>query len=153
MSSDWMLMGESLAQSDKMLVVGAYRGVAGEQRDIRHGLERGDRLLQPRPGRKSVYAWLQLGKKRAAEFGVLVAEYHLGAAPARLQRRREASRAGADDQHVAMGVAAGIGVGIGSRRRLAEARGAADERLVDLVPERPRPHEGDRKSTRLNSSH
>src|SRR3546814_16027898 len=97
------MIGEPRAQAEKILVVVADRGRAGEQRDIRHGLERGDRLLQPRPGRKSVYAWLQLGKKRAAEFGVLVAEYHLGAAPARLQRRRAPSRAGPHAPHVATG--------------------------------------------------
>src|SRR3546814_20995876 len=112
------MIGEPLAQAEKILVVVADRGRAGEQRDIRHGLERGDRLLQPRPGRKSVYAWLQLGKKRAAAFGVLLAAYHLGAAPARLQRRREARRAGADDQPDAIGAAPGIGVGFGTRERL-----------------------------------
>src|SRR3546814_15650584 len=115
------MIGEPLAQAEKILVVVADRGRAGEQRDIRHGLERGDRLLQPRPGGKSVYAWPQLGKKRAAEFGVLVAEYHLGAAPARLQRRREASLDGADAPPLALGVAPRTGVGIGRRRRLATA--------------------------------
>ncbi len=83
-----------------------------------------------------------LAQQRAAELRLLVAEDDARAGLGRGERRGEARRAGADDEHVAMGVALRVAVGIGRGRRPAEARRGADARLVDLVPERARPHEG-----------
>jgi hypothetical protein len=83
-----------------------------------------------------------LGEEPAAGLRLLVDQDHLRAAASRRERRRETGGAGPDDQHVAVGEAAGVGVGIGPRGRGTEPGRAADERLVDLVPEGLRPHEG-----------
>ena len=56
--------------------------------------------------------------------------------------RHQAGRAGADHQHVTMGVGLLVLVRVRQLRRGAEAGGAADDRLVDLLPEALRPHEG-----------
>ena len=47
-----------------------------------------------------------------------------------------------DDEDVAVRVAVGVAVRIRHARRLAETGGSTDHRLVDLVPEALRPHEG-----------
>ena len=58
------------------------------------------------------------------------------------KRGRETGNAGADHQHVTMGIAAGIVVGVVLGRRDAETGGGADQRLVDVLPGLLRPHEG-----------
>ena len=65
-------------------------------------------------------------------------------APARAgrERRHQAGRPAADHQHVAMRECLLVMVRDPPRRGAAEARGAADQRLVELLPELRRPHEG-----------
>ena len=58
------------------------------------------------------------------------------------QLRGEAGSAGTHHQHVAMGVARGVAVGIRLLRRDAEPGRGADDRLVEPLPRRLRPHEG-----------
>ena len=69
-----------------------------------------------------------LGQQAAAEARLLVGQHHPRAGAAGGERRGEPGRAAADHQHVAMGVALVVAVGIGRARRLAEARGAPDQR-------------------------
>ena len=71
----------------------------------------------------------------------LVAQDDAGTGLAGSKRRRQAGGATADDEHVGVLEAVGVGVGIGLRWRFAEAGGRADVRLVDVRPERLRPHE------------
>ena len=92
------------------------------------------------PGRARVAR--RLVEQRAAERRLLLGEDHPRAAAAGGERRGEAGRAAADHQHVAMRMAVLVAVGVGRRRRLAQARGAADRALVDAVPPGRRPHEG-----------
>jgi len=80
--------------------------------------------------------------ERAARLRLLVGEDDAGARLGRGERGGETGRTRADHQHVAMGVARGIAVGVGLLRRVAEAGGGADHRLVDPFPGRLRPHEG-----------
>src|SRR5262249_13020582 len=54
----------------------------------------------------------------------------------------ESGNAGADDEHVAMGMHMLVSVGIAARRRLAEARRTTDQRLLYMLPKGLRPHEG-----------
>ena len=136
------MVGQPLAQADEILVVIADGRGARQHRDVRHRRQRGAGVFQPVPGQLPVDLGIRFGQQRAADFRLLVAQDDGRAAATRLQRRGEAGGTATDDQHVAMGEAAGVGVGIGGARRLAQAGGAADERLVDLVPEALRPHEG-----------
>ena len=80
--------------------------------------------------------------QRAAELGLLVADDDAHAGLGRRKRRRDAGRAAAEHQHVAMRVARRIVVRIGLVRRDAEAGRRADVRLVEALPGRLRPHEG-----------
>ena len=65
-------------------------------------------------------------------------------APARpaAERRGKPSGSRADDQHIAMGGRVFVMVGIWQPACRAEPGRAADQRLVDFLPERRRPHEG-----------
>ncbi len=83
-----------------------------------------------------------LGEQAATQAGVLLAEDHARPAPHRGQRRHQPGRAGADDEHVAVERRLVVMVGVVQARGTAEPRGAADQRLVELLPEGRRPHEG-----------
>ena len=63
-----------------------------------------------------------LGEQPPAEHEILVAEDDARAGAARGQRRGEARRPGADDQHVAEGKGLLVVVGIGDRRRRGRGR-------------------------------
>ena len=80
--------------------------------------------------------------QRAARFRLLVAEDDARAGLRGRKGCRKARDAGTHDENVAMGEAVGIMVGVGLRRRDAEAGGRTDARLVDLLPSSLRPHEG-----------
>ncbi len=82
------------------------------------------------------------GQQAAAEAGALVAQDHPRPGAAGRQRRRQPGRAGADHQHVAVDRRLLVMVGVRRGGGAAEAGGAADQRLVDLLPEPGRPHEG-----------
>ena len=99
-------------------------------------------IRQPVPCGLAVDLRLRLGQKRTAGFGIFIDQHDLQTIDRRHTRCRETRGTGADDQHIAMQVARGIGVGVLLRRRNAETRSRADEGLVDLVPEALRPHEG-----------
>ena len=78
----------------------------------------------------------------AADVRVLVGDDDLGARGGCSFRRSESGNAAADHEDVAMDVDLLIAIGVAAFRRLAQARGAADEGLIDVFPERLRPHEG-----------
>ncbi len=68
--------------------------------------------------------------------------YDAGAGLCRGKRGRKPGRAATDDQHLAMGVARGITVGIGLVGRHAQPRRGTDPGFVERRPRRLRPHEG-----------
>ena len=136
------VVGDTLGHRHVVVVVIAEGGGAGQQNDVLAGIELGQRLGEPVRRRASVDLRGRVVQERAAGLRALVGEDHPLAGARRGERRSKPRRAGADDQHIAMGVAVGVAVGIGHRRRLAETGGGADERLIDPVPELPGPHEG-----------
>ena len=54
----------------------------------------------------------------------------------------QAGRPGTDHQHVAMRIVMQVAIGVGHSGRSSETSGSANRRLVDMSPERTRPHEG-----------
>ena len=81
-------------------------------------------------------------QQAAAEQALALTENHARPGAASRPRRRKPGRAAPDDEHVAMVVRGLVGVGIGRIGRPSEPGGATDQRLVDLLPEGGRPHEG-----------
>ena len=130
-----------LHQADHVVVVVAEGDGARQQGHVRHRAQLGERVGDPLGRRLAVDRRLAIGEQRAADLLLLVHQDHARASAAGGERGGQASGAGADDQHVAVGVELVVAVGIGLGRALAEAGHAADEVLV-LHPEALRPHEG-----------
>ena len=82
------------------------------------------------------------GKQPAAETKIFFAEDDACPGAAGRQCRGETGGPGADHQHVAMRGRMFVAVGIRQSACRAEPGGAADQRLVDLLPKGRRPHEG-----------
>ncbi len=123
------------------LVVGAEDGGAGEDAGVGEGGELGGG--GGGPGRAgAVVDGFGLGKKAAAEAPIALAEDDAGAGAGGGERGGEAGGASADDEDVAEEMGFFVNVGVGYRGSAAEAGGAADERLVDALPETRGPHEG-----------
>ena len=122
-------------------VIDAEHGGPAQDADVRHRRELGLGRLRPLRARPAVDR-APLGEEPSAETEILVAEDHPRAGAARGERRGKPGRPAADDQHVAEGVGLLVVVRVGRARGAAEAGGAADRRLVELLPEGGRPHEG-----------
>ena len=121
--------------------------VDADHRRARHDAHVGQRRQLGRDVRRPVRAAAVadspvLGEQPPAEAEVLLAQHDARAGPARRQRRHQARRPAADDQHVAVQEGLLVGVGVALAGGAPEPGGAADQRLVDLLPERRRPHEG-----------
>ena len=99
------------------------------------------RIRDPLDARPSVDLE-SLGVESAAELEIVVGENDASPCPTRGERGVQPRGTAADDQHVAMREGFLILVGIGLAARPSQPRGAADQRLVELFPERRRPHEG-----------
>ncbi len=136
------MVGDAFGEAHEIVVVVAEGRGPGQHADIRHGSQPGGRCLCPVIAILAVDGGAGVEMESAAHFGLLVAEDHLGTGLGRSKRRREAGDTAADDEDVAMGVAAGIVIRILLLRRNAKTGGAADEGLVDRMPEGLRPHEG-----------
>ncbi len=125
-----------------IVVVIAERRGAIEKRHVRPRRQRRQRVRDEGGSALAVDGGGEVRQQAAAHLRLLVGEDHALARIRRRQRRREARWAGADHQHVAMGVAVDVAVRVRRLRRHAEAGGGADGRLIELVPEGARPHEG-----------
>ena len=104
-----------------------------------HGVEAGklgEGALDPVERRRAIQAG-PLGQEPPAEAEILLGEDHAGAGARRGERRHEARRAGADHQHVAMGVGLLVAVGVGVERGAAKPGAAPDQRLVELASRSP----------------
>ena len=85
---------------------------------------------------------MRVGEQRAAELGLLVEQHDAVAGARRGAGGGEARGPGADDGDFAMAMLVGVMVGVGIGRGDAEAGGAADRRLVEVLPGARRPDEG-----------
>jgi hypothetical protein len=136
------MVGDALHQGDVVVIVVAEGGGARQDDDGLEPVELGQRLGEPFLSRLTIDLGRYVVQERAARLGLLVGEHHPLAGARGGERRGEAGGAGADDQHVAMGMAMCVAVRVRVLRRDAEAGGGADDRLIDPVPEGARPHEG-----------
>ncbi len=122
------------------VIESADHGGPGHDADIRHCLQPGDGFC--RPGRTRHTAdRVGLKVQASADQEILVTEDHPCAAFPGGQRGSKASRATADDQNVTMQEAFVVAIGIVLRAERPKASCAADDRLIDLFPERGGPHE------------
>ncbi|MNL44709.1 hypothetical protein D3C87_1673020 [compost metagenome] len=124
------------------MVVITKGGGARQNPHIGQRLQFGEDLLRPFITGKTVDDRTGIEAQHTADFGILVHQNDACAGFCSSQRRRQAGNAGAGDEHIAMGITAGIMIRIRFARRLAETGGATDQRFVNLVPGSLRPHEG-----------
>ena len=125
---------------DAMVEHAEHRGPR-KQTDIGHGGEFGRRRLCPfGPGPAGQRRWI--GVEPAAQQEILVGEHHPRARAPGGQRRGKPRGTTADHEQVAMEEPLVVEVRVWLSRKAAEARRAPDRRLIELLPERPRPHEG-----------
>src|ERR1700722_7926765 len=124
------MVGKALDSAVCSAVINAEDGSACEYGEIGQGFERAG------------VDGFTLGKRLAAEERILIAEDHARPGPAGFKRRRDTGLAAADDEDVTKYVGFFINVRIRYTGIAPETRGAADHRLVDLLPERGWPHKG-----------
>ena len=154
------MIADALHRAEDVAVEPAHDGGARQQRDVGHGGQFGDDALAPVEAGLAADL-LVLVEQRTAEARALVAKDHALALARGGERRHQAGGAGADHQHIAVRVGLLVLVGVRQLGRGAEARGAADDGLVDLLPEALRPHEGlvveardeDRGCQRVDGTH
>ena len=96
------VVADALDEADEILRVVAERRGARQHADIVHGRKLGDRGLRPVPAVLAVDLRAGLEAQRAAELGLLVAEDDAHAGLGGRERRRDAGRAAAQHQHLAM---------------------------------------------------
>ena len=134
------MVAPALGQRQQVVVLIAEGGGARQQGHLGQCGQRLQGLRQPGccrlPGHGRV-----AGQQPAAHLVLLVAQDHPRARAAGGQCRRQAGRAGAHDQHVAVRMALVIAVGVGHGGRCAQAAGSADVALEE-VPGGLRGHEG-----------
>ena len=130
------MIGDALDEADEILRVIAERRGARQHADIVHRGELCDRGLRPGPAVRAVDRRARLVAQRAAEFGLLVAEDDAHAGFRRSERRGDAGSAAAEHQHLAMGEARRIVVGVGLVGRDAETgrRSGCSARRCSSMP-------------------
>ncbi len=136
-----IVVGDPLGHQHVVVMeVRKHRGAGQHVHVFRRRQQAGFRR-RPLLGRGAVdRASAQVGD--AAEAGALVGDDDFGAVRRRRFCRRKAGCARSDDEDVAVDVNVLVGIGIAAACRPPEPRGAPDERLVESLPERLRPHEG-----------
>ena len=131
-------MGTALDEPERPAVIEPEGGGTDHDPQLRQSRRLRHRRRQPPLLRFSA----RHCEKLAAGLDILVDERDPGAGARRAQRRGEPRRPGADDGHVAEGVAHLVAVGIGRLARPAEAGGAADPGLIEFPAVPRRTHEG-----------
>ena len=120
------------------MIVVAGHGGPGEQGDVGHVCQFCADRFGPLLASHTVQGDT-FGQQRSAWDGLLVGKDHPRARASGGACRLETGRAGADDEHVAVGKTLLVGIRVGFFGRLAKAGGAPDEAFI----ERPclrRPH-------------
>ena len=135
------VMRDPLQRCIGALIIGPGNGGARHQTHILHPAQLGQHFLGPDRPRLAVNL-VGLGQEAPAHARVLVGQDHIGPRTTRQQRRHQPRRPGADHQQITKGKGALIAVGIVLPRQGAQPGGAADHRLIQLLPEAARPHEG-----------
>ena len=135
------MVGHPLDDAERTVVVGAEHGRARHQAHLGQAGQLGHRVGDPGAG-VVVADGVAIAAKPAAEGEVLLRHDHPCASSARDQGRHQPGGTAARDQEVAMGVGFFVSIRVRTLGGAAEAGGPADQRLVDLLPERCRPHEG-----------
>ncbi len=135
------MISDSFRQRYMIVIAIAERGCARQRDHVFARFQRSDGLFEPRPGRDTVDLGNGVVQKSATQFWLFVGKNDALAVSGGGKRGCDASRASADDKDVAVSVAMDITVGIRFAWRNAKTGCSADSRLIDLVPERPRPHE------------
>jgi hypothetical protein len=136
------VLGHTLDQANVVLRLVSERRGAGQHPHIIHRAKLCRNRPAPSPSPAAVHSRIGFVMKRAAGFGLLVAQDHLRTGMGCRKGCRQAGRTAADHQHIAMGEMVGIMVRIRFARSHAEAGRSADYRFVDLLPGGLRPHEG-----------
>ncbi len=119
------------------MVVHARAHHAGSQRDIFHRFQFGKYLLHKLVHRFAIDT-AAIHNSAAAPMRRLFYEQNPGTAFCRRARRLQASNSTSDDQQIAEMVEMFVGIRIRLFRRLAQTRRLADERFIDVLPERAR---------------
>ncbi|MNQ99437.1 hypothetical protein D3C85_1151700 [compost metagenome] len=122
------------------MVVVAVHGGARQQGHFRHFFQLGDDLGHPLGSGLAVQGFAGV-QQAAAELFLFVGQNHAGTAAASDQGSGQASRAGADHQHVAVLVQVVVDVRVDLEGRTAETGGLADVLLIGQ-PQVLRIHEG-----------
>ncbi|MNV42541.1 hypothetical protein D3C71_1342200 [compost metagenome] len=134
------VIGEALVNGQEVVVVVTVDRGARQQQHVRGVLQFGDDAGDPLGRRLAVEAFAGV-EQAAAELFLFVSQNHTGTAARSRQCSRQAGRASADDQHVAVLVHVVVGVRIVLGRRTAKTGGLTNVLLVSH-PERLRVHEG-----------
>ena len=132
---------QRLDREQQIVVVKTKPAGTGQDGDIAHGLQFGQRGLQPGFGGHAIDGQIGFGQQPAARFGLLIDEQSFQAGFAGTACRHQAGQSGADNQNLRVMVQMIVVVGVGDGWRVAIAgRGAND--LFVIRPETHRPLEG-----------
>ena len=134
------VVGEALVNGQEVVVVVAVDRGAWQQGHFRQAFQLFDHGVDPVGGRLAVEGFAAV-EQAAAKLFLLVSQDHTGAAARSSQCSGQASRAGADDQHVAVLVHVVVAVRVVLQRCTAKACRFTDVLFV-RHPERFRVHEG-----------
>ncbi len=123
------------------LIVGACHSRPRHQAHILHARQLGQNLSHPDMPLLAVdlFAFRQ---KAPAHPAVLIGQDYIRPRPRRRQRRHKARWPRADHQKIAEGIGSLIAIRVVLARKRPKPRRAANERLIELLPKRTRPHEG-----------
>jgi hypothetical protein len=135
------MIGHALQRAEDVAIVDAEYCCPTHHSHVGQGLQFGGCLTSPL-GATDAVDLATIAVQSAAEQEIFIAENHSSAGSSRGQRGGQSGCATTDDQHIAEGMGFLIGIWIVLLTRATQARGAADQRLVDFFPERRRPHEG-----------
>ena len=135
------MIGHPLNRAVGAVIVGPEHRGARHQRGMGQGGEGGRHVLRPM-GHRFAVDQASLDQRATTGTAILITQNHPRPALCRRQRRRQTGRTGTDHQHVAKDCGFLIVVRIGRGACSPQSSGAADDRLVELLPERGGPHEG-----------
>lgn len=123
------VVGEALVNGQEVMVVVAVDRGTWQQGHFRQAFQLFDHGVDPVGSRLAVEGFAGV-EQAAAELFLLVSQDHAGTTARSGQCGSQASRAGADDQHVAVPVHVVVAVRIVLQRRTAQAGGFTDVLLV-----------------------
>ena len=134
------MIGQPLGDGHQVVVLVAEGRAARQDPDIRPLPQA--RLDAPGPAQCRLAVDLgRAGQQAAAQLALFVHQDHARAGRGCRVGGRQSRRSAAQHQHIAMGVALVVALGIAGIRRAAQAGGRADPGLV-TGPQAARPHEG-----------